>query len=839
MSTITESLVRRATDLAWSNPRGDYQYTFKPSRLSRSGGNIHTLSLPYVIIRLPDTTRRFAVYEMGQFGLWNIGIDKNFFGWKKLSDFVADNNMIVQAFVDNTMLDLDGVFIQRNENQNNLIAIDYDYNKELLSGDKAFYLRFYSNAWFGTTPGQATAGVTWEGRQIAIPQDAADMFNAYATATAGGTENVLQFHNGYLIENLLVAEQNIGDYTQFYQDHSIVDHFDTPFIDIPSFGSARDSRTKGIVTIPDSIVKDISYHDDLEIFVCDVEDNLGGVPRTVGVYYSRLNETNVRQLTQRDYAIDMLRVEQIISEHSDRLDRNTAFIRIYVRNATAPISLPEDGQLLREFYLLSEERRGQLLTGGVSVVDEWRAANLEDSPYLKWMQGDGDYINSTNIKGVFSYHGLNRVAEEPLKLGTASFTLPPSMVNGGRVYNYDATGEMTSSTAVPADALAYAAPAGTESVECIPGTEAVNGSVLESISALTGDPVSSVFESRWYRHAGGEWTLAVEGTDFNYSIDGLTADWVPTYSTAERIRRVSNIYYRRSLILAENDMGKAIDIFAGSAPYMNVPLDRLDVWVNGRRLIENVDFKLDHPRVWLLSRDFYTPGNPIEIEMIYHGASSGLSYSPSYGSIKHRFINYGSPFSLDVYRPRTIIINGLYARTDEVDFSETRLGGMDARFEDGRLYGLLPLINHLPETTVVELTDTPAVAFAKDELLETFLDGELPEADLPGPIIIPGKHGVISPLLTKLIEDLNSGVLDVSAGPTSDAAIAAILSGYSAEQSADTYLQEKFDLDFFEIHPNGRNVSTIVTGIEFAFLEKLNQDMYDGRVDLSSYLTLS
>lgn len=837
MDKVTDYLVQSATKLAWSNPRGDYQYTFKPGLLSKPYGDIHTLRLPYVNIRLPSTSDRWVVYEMGQFGLWNIGVDDLFYGWKPLSEFIAPSNMLIEVFVNNRLLDLSSIYFQRNENQNNLLAIKYTVNKELLDLREDLYIRFYSNAWFGTTDGQASAGMQWSGRQIAVPQDAADMVNAISAIT--NQKQLLTYHNGYLIEKLLVGEQQVGDNTQYYHDSSIIDYFDVPFTTLDSYQSDRDRRRKVIISIPDSIVLNIACVDDIEVYVCDVENNLAGVERTVGVRYSRIDEYNMRQLTQRDYALDALRIEQIISEHKERLDRTTSFIRVYIRHATKMANLPEDGQLLRELYLLPLDLRRKLMIGGVSVIPEWQAKTLEVSPYMKWLQGDGDYINAGNIKNVYSYHALTRVSDMAVKNGTSNFTLPPSMLNGGLVISCDADGLMHDMAEVPANTIAYAAPPNTESIECIPGRRATIAATIENVSSLIQDPVASHFESRWYRFSGQEWKLAKEGTDYTLSQDGTTATWNASFVSAERVRRLGDVYYKREFVIAEENLGKAIAIFEGSPPFVDKPMARLDIWINGRRLVENVDFLVDHPRVWITSRDYYLPNTPINVTLVYHGAPGEIDYKPTYGSIKHRYINYGKPFSLAVHRPRITIINGMVALEDETDFSESRKGTLDARFRDGHMYGLLPVINHMPLKAVESLSTSAKVALDKDKQLEVYLSDEIDEPELPGPILIPGKHGVISALFTKLIEDLDAERLDVSFGPTSSAAIAAILSEYKTEMEADLYLREKFDLDFFEIHPNGRNTTTIVNGVEFNFLNKINQDMFGGSVNLVNYISIS
>lgn len=838
MSNITELLISRAQSEAWIVPHADKQFTIEPSRLSKEDGDVTAISLPYVYITLPDTTTRFAVYEMGQINPALLGLDEHLRDWIPLKNFVIANKMVINIHVNHRMLLLDSVYIKRNENRNLILAIDYDKNEALLNNkEHSLYFRLYTNQWFSTAAGAANGGVITKGTCIEDASEILPFYTEWVTRSNSGDGNLFTYVNGFYVDNLVNTELQVGDTVEYIHDYSGTGYFDVPINGSPHFQSTIDDLRKILVLAPDGSSDKLEYYDDVEMYICSTEDDNLGNPRSVGVYYSSLVQSDIRMITHRDYAIGSLRALEIILQQDGRLLKSGSFIRVFLRNNVnrEASELSDDGNLIKDLYLLDYDTRKSLLVGSAAVIDEWRAENLEDSAYHKWQQSDGNSLSEELLKGVYSFHGLSRIMELPTYSGSG-YDLPPSMVNGGRVYHYDANGYMTGFVDVPATTTNYPLPTNVVNIEVVPGFAVSAGTQLDETSLYQNDSVSDVYESRFYRYQeASNWVSAEWGNDYEYNSDG-TISWSADHFSSVKIKRLANRFYSTDFVFSDADIGKPFDFFKGTPPFMNNDAGRLTLWMNGRRLIEDVDFVRNKNICYITARDYYS-SSTINVHVLFQGAEQ-LNTKPGVGYVQHRYLNYNDEYNMDALRPRITFIDGKFAPEGDIGFSESRTSTVDPRFREGGVYGIYPLLNHLPETVVAELTTSRTDAFDKDEAISDYLSIYSPELPISGPVIIPGKHGIVSVLMKKLIDDIKDGSLIIDNSALSDVALDLIVNGYSDYLEADLVARNNLNWDFVVAHPSGSVTGLTVSAAQYATLERINQRFLHSKIQLTTYLTI-
>lgn len=830
MSTITDRAVTTAIQQAWSNPQEDKQHSFKPAMLSKPNGAKGTVNLPWDQIYLPDQDHFYVVYQIGQLDPEVYGIEDSFYNWTPINEVCDRNDLILQFHTKELMMYLGSSFVKRTQGRNTLFAIRLDHNRELFNLKEDVFIRFYSNAWLNTPAGIANQGIDIRSTTVDIIADAgAFIVDLNAAIAAPGL--VWFHHNGVYKDSLILQDVELGDRLEYYHDHSGSGSFDVALEDMVHFDSVLDDVRKYLVQRPVDTVEKLVPFSDIEVYLCTKDEDGLGNEFTRGVYYSKLYASNVRSLTQSDWSVESLRLQNILVSHDDTVF-NQPFIRVFLRDAVETTELVNDGNYIKDLYLLGQQQRKELMVGGSSVIPEWRAENLEASSYMQWLGRPNYELGLQTLKDVYSYHGLNQMMERPIVNGSVA-TLPPIMENGGLVINYNASGVMVSQTLVPGGGT-YALPVGVDRIELVPGYEVDAGRYLETGSSYENDDIGDYAVEPIYRDITGQWHIAEEGTDFNFDLENNVINWTNLRFSDFKAKRLSGSFYRNSFVLKTVDVTTLIPIFPLEAPFSGLELGRLDIWINGHKGIRGFNYSVEYPNFRILDKKHYT-ADDIQIDILFSGLSEDREV-PKVDFIKHRLINYNVDYSLAYNRNFDINIGGMVARYNELNFSERPIGTMRPEYVEGLPYTVEFPINHINNVDLKLLSKSKSEAISKDEDIEAYFTKIVPEAVIPGHIVIPNKYPLVSLLMHTLIEDILSGALTIDYDDPSSDYVALTVTPYLRLLSSDPFTNPDIDFDYVDLHPTARLTQSGVRESSYVFLTKVNESYLGGLCNLNSYL---
>lgn len=835
MSDLTTLTISRAVADVWAGPQQDRQLTFIPSRMSTSKGALNTLRLPWGQIEMPVQGRRFVIYEMGQVGPQALGFDEMLADWSLLSDVAQRQEMVVCAHINSRVLRNGSIYIKRNRNRNLIIAVDHTDFKDLLESDFPLYFRMYSNLWFNTTAGAASSGIKILTKRIETPTDASNFQVEYNGIIAENTGNVFCYVNGVYRDELTASDMAVGSVAEILLDYSGVGHFDVPIKDLKHFESTMDKKRKYIIQQPDNGRNNIDYFDDLEIYICTPSLDGNNNPVNIGVYYPHVMETNTRQLTHRDYSIESLLVKNIMLNQVEDITYKDSFIRVFLRegdNAMPPIM---DGQYVKDLYLLDKEERLDLMVGTNSVIPQWNVRNLESSQVSKWMNTAARDLTIENLRDVYSYHGIQSLIEAPKVNGSVA-ELPPIMHKGGLVFMYNADGLLVETRTVNSSGN-VSLPVGVTYVETVPGIAASGGKGLEHPSVQSKDPVSDYAQELVYKDSSGAWHLAVEGDDYTYDLVNRVVNWNSARFADTKIKRLAGRYYTRDIVLSDTEMTTKLPIFENNdVPLCNIPIGRLDVWINGKKGIRNLDYVDEYPNFRVLNRNFYN-ADTINVKILFHGLSEDRARN-KIGILKHRLLTYNESYDISHNRIPEIIVKGMVTDKTRVDFSETRTGNMEARYPEGSPYSVDYFVSHIPQADLKLLSLSKSEELALNKRIEDYFTVRFPEEPIDANVVIPEKYSVTSALMHALIEDILNGTINITYDEISDSAVAAICAPYLYIRNADLISKDWVDWDYVDIHPSGRVDTITINQRSYAFLRAVNRLYLDNRTNLNGYINV-
>lgn len=835
MSDLTTLTINRAVKDAWAGPQQDRQLTFVPSMLSLPQGAVNALRTPWSNIVLPEQGRRYVVYEMGQVSPQSLGFDEMLYDWELLSDVCARQEMIVNAHVNSRMVSLGTTYIRRNRNRNLIIAVDLEDNKELLASGHDLYFRMYSNVWFATTAGATSAGIRIESQRITTTAEASAFQATWNGLVTAGDGNIFCYVDGIYRDYLSPGDMPVGSMAELIVDYSGVGHFDIPINDLKHFESIMDKKRKYIIQQPDNGRNNIDFFDDLEIYLCTetVASNNNAV--NVGVYYPHLYSTNTRMLTHRDYAIESLLAQNIMVNQSDAISYRNAFVRVFLRNADLGMPPIMDGSYLTDLYLLDKEERLDLMIGTNSVIDRWRAPSLESSACSLWMGTPARNLTLEALKDVYSYHGIQNLMEAPYVEGGV-IRMPPMMYQGGHLFIYKDDGSLLEHRAV-ANANDVTLPTNGFYAETIPGARVGSGKLLERPSVQTADPADDYAQELVYKDSTGVWRLAVEGTDFTYDLDKRVANWSSTRFADTKLKRLAGKYYLREFTISDTEIAMPLPIFENNdVPTCGIPIGRLDIWIEGKRGIRNLDYVDEYPNFRILNRHHYAT-DEIDIKLVFHGLS-GDRADNKVGILKHRLLTHNDSYDISFNRLPEIIIKGMVTYKNRVDFSEIRHGNMEDRYVEGSPYSIDYFVSHVPQVDLKQLSLTKPEEQELNKTIEAYFTKRFPEEVITDNVVFPEMYSVVSALMHKLIEEILAGNINITFTDISDEAVAAIAAPYLYILDADLISKDWVDWDFIDIHPTGRVDTITIDQRSYAFLRAVNRMYLGNRTNLNAYINV-
>ncbi len=837
---LLESLKAVALKEVWTKPHLDKQLIFKTVQCTTDHGASGTYQGHFHTLHLPENGKNFLVYNLGQLSPRRYGIDERINVWESLSDLATRQDSHIVVHFNRQVIANFACYITRSNNNTTYLAVERDAAAPFKNKFEDLYIRFYSNSWLRTPAGLATGGIESKGIEIKSVVDIGTIMTHWNTMKLKPAGMTYAFLNGRYIQDLTPTMLVTGDRIEVVYDGAVVGYYDLPANDLAYFNSKLDGQRKTVVMTPDNMATRFQFHDDVEYFICQ-EGDVNGQTVNKGFYFPRYTPSHIRQLTRQDYSLKSEAVQQVMNIFADEVSYAKGFIRVMLRNSEGPIWDVHNKQLTHDFFMLDYAARKNLISGTGAVIDEWHAAELENSGYMKWVSNQERDI--TEPSEVYSYYGAHEVMESAKRTDPAKFRLPASLMHGGTICLIGEDGLLKEiKKLLPTEWTDEYATDGTiEKIICVPGENRTEAYQYDLPSNYTGDWPTSYDEARFYRAAGStEWKLARYGRDWN--IDGGFVNWEMVYTSAERMVRHANKHVMREFKIHRKDLGKRLDIFSdGSTTDSGFGFKNYYVWLNNRRLIRGVDYSVDFPSIYILNEEWLVDGvDDADLSFIAVGVPPEED-APDWGFVEEGTLSHNDTYDLYLHRNFDFNVDGLHVKNEEVAFAEGYDGGsvvggkLDPKHREGAIYSIETPVTTSGQNIWKELGTDLESAKKRDKAIEGFLSKYFTQVPLPNPVFITHKHTVVSPVMRILTDDLLSGKLDIKQGGLSHLAVAAIFKPYTELLKHCKTQLKTIDFSYLQIVPHAEETSISVSAEEFEFLEKVNVYYLNNLIDINAH----
>lgn len=767
--------INDALKKVWCAPGQDMQTTVKPARLTPRGGAWNHFEIQRVLRQLPIIGERFHVFQIGQLHPSLMGLFPKASKWTTMSEACNREKLIVDLYASSgVQLPRFNTWYMVTESKNLIIAVKEQPLIPIDLGVEDFFMRLYKNAYFAS--GRSTTYVDeikTYGTKVLNNNTILELQDQFLTLQAK-IGHAYAFVNGLKVSHLDMFSVKLGDIVEYVYDSSIYRIVDFVVNDLGSFVSALDTKHKYLMHYPGNN-DTIDYHDDIDFFIYNPLKN----DRHEGVFYHRNQGDAVRMLTHKDYSLVVPYVAGYVQGRKD-WSLQTARVRMHIRKAGYLRPLVNESGRIKEMYKLKDSDIPRAMLGLDAVVDVWQAAALESAGYTAVMRAPDPTLTRELVQDCYGYNGISKLAADTPQFARMEalqkvVDVPYGLQQDATGFEYDKDGLLIG-WYPHIQGSVYAA----RNSRCVM-VELLAGQADEYADEIYGRLNVGIDSSADYRYylcgitAGipnNRW-VDVTGTG-KYDFVNGSAHWLIDPTREYPLVRGNKKILTYNLDLMANE---GIMRFSLVHPQyrdqqmsnyvMQIPMGELDVFLNGRSLIEDLDYIVKFPQIVIINKEYLVDPEtkPQRITIRFSGfCKKDLTREKctDSGFIDHGLLSNNNRFDIRDDKVLRIISDGRLYDRSELRFAEDSAGVSIPYVSNGRPYLIrdivVPLRGLVKDNTYVMREKSKTT----DKQVGEYMTLKMPNPVFNTPNVISKRYAVFSPFCCKIIHDLKNNVIDIT-----------------------------------------------------------------------------
>lgn len=840
---MLDYLVRHALRNVWCSPYQDRQILLKLSRASAYNGVRNFIDLQWDREPMPTSGDRYHVFLIGQNTPHRLNLPTELGFWFKLSDLCEERDLIADIYSTGGLNFMrHTAYIKRTRNKKYIVAIR-DQRRFARLDDQPVFLRLYSNAYYDSDRShEADVRIRCQGKLIETPNAQLDLQWQFHQLRARPTGHAYAFVNGWLVDDFLPDQVAPGDYVEWVYDESIREIYEWRLADLKTFVSVLDNKQKYLLHPPKNL-NTIDFDDDVDFWIIEKQAN----GRYKGLLIHQNQDSTIRMVTHHDYSLSSAVVGDYLEDNPQWQNNPNVYIRAHVRKSGYDRPLVDEHHRIKELYKLTDDEIYRAMIGIDSTIPEWRAARLESSNYTRIMRSYFKDITSAEVVQAYGYNATAKLtADTPLVVENETVQLPVGLQYDSTIYEFNAQGHLLDWRHHVGGEFYYTNHPNCAFIEAVTGIGGMDSNIAMSFgnAPVTLDPNQSY---RFYLCPiisgvpNQEW-IDVTGDTSKYQIVNGVVQWLVDPAGLMGAVKGNKHYISYDLTLAEHNHLYRISInhTPVQGTVLHIPPGRIDIWMNGKALIETIDYTVKYPEVIIRNKEYLEDGEQQFTIRCTGFANSDLSrdISKERGFVKHGTISLNSTYDIRDDKVMRCVVNGRTFLRDQLEFAEHQKGVEPQGIADGRPYMVEEVVPEVrgivPFNTYVLRPESKEV----DKRVSDYLTMKIPEPTWPNPPMIPERYEVYSPTCATILYDLWEGNREALPASATDAEVAEFMQPYLYLLDHDPTRDDNLDDRFVSIHPHPKYQVLTVTQRVYSFLDRIIRLYLRNRVDLSYFVDI-
>lgn len=845
----------------WCTPDQDNQAILDLAKITPYGGVKVQHKVMWRIIPTPDATSTWHIFQIGQVHPLVLGLFPKTQVWTTFTETCNRQKMICDIYtVDGVQIPRFESYYMHNGDRNLIVAIKKNNTIPFKFDDDKIYLRLYTNEFFNTQRSHNVNDFVYtEGKRFATTQEIINFQTIYQNyvALSGQTYG---FVNGLKVDAIDLVNAAIGDVAEFVYDSSIYKVVDFKVSDLLTFDSTLDNKRKYLLHYGGVDNGTIDFQDDVDVFI--LRDR--GSSRHNGVFYHKNNVDSFRSLTHRDYSANVSYITRYIAKIKSLLpettivDNSQIYVRLHVRKSGYQRNLVFENNRIHELYKMDDVSIARAMLGIDSTVSNWRADILENSDYTRVMRSSSKDITNEMVEKAYGYNAISFIGgNTPSTVydfgGTNVVDVPYILQKGCTAYEYDVNGNMIGWHYHLVGTRYICQHPETTRVELIGGK---GEDYLNEVYDFKSTPYVKELDYRVYecKRINGlpnnKFTEVLD-SDGKYSVDNGRIAWLDENPTNYPMVRFNSSFLAYDTQVHMNTGQLKITLAhlqkRGnniSRWIMQVPMGEIDVFLNKKSLIRNLDYVYKFPDIYIINKShLIDPLNqPQDVHIRFTGfcdTNLELSEVNDVGFIEHGVLS--NDFSYDIRDDKVlrITMDGALKTRDDLIFSEFHSGISITDPLNGKPYQIKDIVVPMRGVSTSDTYALRTKSLDIDKSISDYLSLKIPQPNRPGLSAIPNRYPVFSPFVSKILHDLVESRLIIEDKIHTKKEILEICKAYEYLLSFDPSQEEqRVNDDYVIIHPHALNVVMGVTLNTYRFIDQVTRIFTDNLVSLSPFVII-
>lgn len=860
-----KEIQRFAIDNIYCSPTQDRQFAFEMRRVNKPSQPYKSVFTIFNALKnLPDTTSYFHVFTLGNLPPKLLNMLYQQQGWFKdvwvnVSEDMALRNYIVKVYnEDGKVFPRQHLFYSFIDQNSLLIAMRVGPEITPAYGVESFkYMHVYSNAFFQSTYFQTNntrIGIDYRYECVYNNVNKVNLQTYVSQMRANGGDVFIYVDGMYTDEITLNIPD--GAYVEIVYDQSIksVERFNISTL--RTFDSLLDNKLKYMIYRTNRSPY-IDYNDDTELYI---QQTSGLVKK--GLHFYKHRDYVMRNVTDKDFSLVSSYVNNTAQALSTQVSGSLSDkqIVLYMRHSARQMQLKYSSTKLHELYKLPDDVQKDVISNHNYSLDIFRAEQLENSYYFK-VAGATKVSEITEFlaSSAVGYNGISYHYGDALIADPTNLTVRVSELYQGQsiAYEYSADGKYMGMYPTYGELYTKTSPA-------VAYVEFQAGYVPPYMPPLLDNdspPYTLLYPDDDYV----VYAAYHDGVNRQSSWDDITstAYVIKTGNTLTMnlpVGQKARVLYLKQVNVGQTtvdldsgvlefNLTERIDKGTGLAYYpADVAPTSLAVYMNGNRLAHGIDMHLDFPRAYITSKkyiDYTKPEQEITFRMTgYTTDKTRINNLDVVGFVNNGALTRNRYYDMRDDRVCCVFVDGKVKDKSTLRFSETDNTVRLTDPSNGMPYTVSEHIIPVKAMTGVSTYELFATNHLKDKKISEFFNLIFPEPNLNQFNAIPTAHYMYSPVISKMLVDILTGVIPSTTytTPYDDLTILNLFDNrYSKEMKVDP-VRMGFQSVLVEIHPHLGNTPVNLTLHQYRFMQNAVRLLTNNKMDqvnLSGYLSIS
>ncbi len=666
-----------------------------------------------------------------------------------------------------------------------------------------------------------------------------------------------------------------------YRDESIIGVEYFRLQDLPQFVSKFNNNVKKYIINLSTPADQLVYHNDVEYYLGDYT---GGQFQGLCIPVLRIDP--IKTLTNKSHALRADVITDLINKNNWLVGRDI-HLMVVIRQGGMLRGLIHQNTRIEELFKLPEDIVESAMTGVNSLLTEWKASSLETDDYAKIVEAKREAIVDDVVFNAYGYNAMTRYHHpNPLKVDNYTTDnngqkwyqvqlsnvasernrLLPNASNLIEVIEYDVNGLWLGRKRFPYmnGGLLISQTSDERPVKLI--EHYVNriednqlnlGEIFDNViidsdleifgfSAYISTSDPSVIKPKW---------IDVTSLNTYYVVDDYKR---PDGSVVKRLTwnlanlqaigargmvRINNRVCFKTFNIRDqikpNRSFPTITIPVNSRSKVQVEPGSIDLWMEDRLLIEDIDYVVRWPDIFIGRRiqDVTTGKISIRLSGLANADTSQHDKAREIGFVRDGIVSVNKHYDIRNDRNIQINIGGSLKLREEVSFDEKRTTPYPL---DGRPYQIKDYITPVELFTNRKTMLEKAKSESLDIRVMDYINQYLVTPEINPPVIVNTRWLIVSMFLDDIIGRLLTGWLTTELSTTWNATqIDNWVKPYKDLLGIDIAYFDLTNYDYIRLIPHGRSTDVGLTQRQYMFVEQVCEIYLKGKVQLNHMLTVT